>query len=86
MLRAISKSGPKLLGKIRAKPVYRAPGAVLEERLFRPDGHRGRVLTIDANSPTFTSDLTLMFEKNVARARRRHKRKAKSPGRVGQGD
>jgi hypothetical protein len=56
---------------------------VLEEWPFCTDGHRGRVLTLDANSATFTSDLTLMFEKNVARARREHKRKADSAGRAG---
>ncbi len=49
--------------KLRAKDVQ---GTVSEERLFRRDGHLGRVLTLDANSATFTSDLTLMFEKNVA--------------------
>ena len=47
-------------------PSQPAPRTVLAARLFRPDGRSGRVLTIDANSPTFTSDLTLLFEKNVA--------------------
>jgi len=59
-------------------------GTVSEERLFSPDGHRRRVLTLDANSATFASDLTLMFEKNVARARREHKKKSGSAGRAGQ--
>jgi hypothetical protein len=58
----------------------------MEQRLFRPEGRLGRVLTIDANSPTFTSDLTLMFEKNVAKARREHKRKVASAGHVGRGN
>jgi hypothetical protein len=48
---------------------------ILEESLVRSDGKRARVLTLDANSATFTTDLTLMFEKNVARARREHKKK-----------
>ena len=57
-----------------------ARSSVLEEKLFRPDGHRGRVLTLDANSPTFATDLTLVFEKNVARARREHKKKSHRAG------
>jgi hypothetical protein len=90
------KFGQKKLDKKRAK-AHRAaaaaskrmqkkdvPGTVSEERLFLPDGHRRRVLTLDANSATFTSDLTLMFEKNVARARREHRKKSGSPGRAGQ--
>ena len=59
-------------------------GTVSEERLFRPDGHRVRVLTLDANSATFASDLTSMFEKNVERARREHKKKSGLAGRAGQ--
>jgi hypothetical protein len=66
--------------------MHELPGPVMEQRLFRPDGRLGRVLTIDANSPTFTSDLTLMFEKNVAKARREHKRKVASAGHVGRGN
>jgi hypothetical protein len=58
--------------KMRAKDVQ---GTVSEERLFRPDGHLRRVLTLDANSATFANDLTLIFEKNVARVRREHKKK-----------
>jgi hypothetical protein len=60
-------------------------GTVLEERLFRPDGHSERVLTLDANSATFASDLTLVFEKNVARARREHKKMLSAGGRADQG-
>lgn len=55
---------------------------VLEERLFRSDGRRERVLTLDANSSTFTNDLTLLFEKNVAKARREHKKKSMSVSRA----
>jgi hypothetical protein len=61
-----------------------AGGTLSEERLFQPDGRRGRVLTLDANSATFASDLTLMFEKNVARARREHKKKSGRADRAGQ--
>jgi len=61
-----------------------AQGTVSVERLFRPDGQRDRVLTLDANSATFTRDLTLVFEKNVAKARRQHKKKFGSYDRAGQ--
>jgi hypothetical protein len=74
----VAKTGAK---KMRTKG---ARGSVSEERLFRPDGHRGRVLTLDANSANFASDLTLMFEKNVARVRREHKKKSGSTDRAGQ--
>jgi hypothetical protein len=85
----VDKSGSKKPVKKRAKlpPTVRAAhkvaDTVREVRPLRPGGRRGRVLTLDANSATFTSDLTLMFEKNVARARREHKRKADSAGRGG---
>ena len=68
----------------KGKPKKGVQGTVFKERVFLPDGHRGRVLALDANSATFTSDLTLMFEKNVARARREHKKKG-AAGRAGQG-
>jgi hypothetical protein len=56
--------------------------SVSEECLFRPDGQRERILTLDANSATFATDLTLVFEKNVARARSEHKKKFGSADRV----
>jgi len=65
------------------KKLEKSRGTVSEERLFRPDGNRERILTLDANSATFTTDLTLMFEKNVARARREHKKKIGSVDRAG---
>jgi hypothetical protein len=94
--RVVNQSGQKKLKKRRAE-AHRAAeptlkesrtkgvrGTVSEERLFRPDGHRGRVLTLDANSATFASDLTLMFEKNVERVRREHRKKSGSAGRARQ--
>jgi hypothetical protein len=94
--RVVNKSRRKKLEKKRAEARRAAKstpkdnrtkgvqGTVSEERLFRPDGHRGRVLTLDANSATFASDLTLMFEKNVERVRREHKKKSGLAGRAGQ--
>src|SRR5258708_32990139 len=75
------RSAKTALKQMRTKG---ARGTVSEERLFLPDGHRGRVLTLDANSATFASDLTLMFEKNVARVRREHKKKSSRADRAGQ--
>jgi hypothetical protein len=94
--RIVDKSEQRKLHKKRAKVRQAANtarkdvrtksvrGTISEERLFQPDGHRGRVLTVDANSATFASDLTLMFEKNVERARREHKKKSGSTARAGQ--
>jgi len=48
--------------------------SVREKRLYRSDGTIARVLSLDANSPTFDDDLTYVFERNVARARRENKK------------
>ena len=48
--------------------------SVREKRLHRADGTIARVLSIDANSPTFDDDLTYIFERNVAKARRENKK------------
>jgi hypothetical protein len=44
------------------------------KKLRRSDGTIARVLSLDANSPTFDDDLTYVFERNVARARRENKK------------
>jgi hypothetical protein len=49
-------------------------GSVREKRLRNTDGKLVRVLSIDANSKTFDSDLELLFKRNVARARRENKK------------
>lgn len=49
-------------------------GSVREKRLVNGQGKTVRVLSLDANSATFIDDLTLVFEKNVAKARRENKR------------
>lgn len=51
-----------------------AVGSVREKRLRNAEGKLVRVLSIDANSATFDSDLELLFKRNVARARRENKR------------
>ncbi|MFN3349773.1 hypothetical protein [Pseudorhodoplanes sp.] len=52
----------------------RKTGSVREKRLVNSRGKTVRVLSLDANSATFIDDLTLVFEKNVAKARRENKR------------
>ena len=44
--------------------------SVVKKTLHRADGKRVQILSIDANSPTFGSDLGLVFRKNVAKAKR----------------
>lgn len=48
--------------------------SVREKRMRTADGKSVRVLSLDANSATFIDDLTTVFEKNVARARRENRR------------
>ncbi len=50
-----------------------AKGSVREKRVRDSDGKSVRVLSVDANSPTFIDDLTLLFQKNVARLRRKNR-------------
>jgi hypothetical protein len=48
--------------------------SVREKTLRDSEGRAVRVLTIDANSPTFSDDLTVVFRRNVAKARRENKK------------
>ncbi len=52
----------------------KSAGSVREKRLRDAGGNLVRVLSIDANSETFGSDLELLFKRNVARARRENKK------------
>jgi hypothetical protein len=49
-------------------------GSVREKRLRNSQGELVRVLSLDANSATFIDDLTTVFQRNVARARRENQR------------
>ena len=49
-------------------------GSVRSKRLRTSAGKLVRVLALDANSTTFIDDLTTVFEKNVAKARRDNRR------------
>lgn len=54
-------------------------GSVREKRLRNSKGKVVRVLSLDANSPTFIDDLTTVFKRNVRRARQENKRLFGSP-------
>ena len=56
--------------------------SLAEKRVIGPDGQPTKIWTIDANSSSFSTDLRLMFEKNVAKARRENMEKFGSPDRV----
>ena len=45
----------------------------------RPDGVIVRVVPIDPQSPTFEDELTEVFQRNIARARRENKKLFGSP-------
>lgn len=56
------------------KPKAGAKSATVTEKRVRDDAGKFRtVRTLDAHSKTFTSDLTYVFERNVAKARRENK-------------
>jgi hypothetical protein len=71
----------KLNGKAGAA---HARSSVVSKSVHKPSGERVRILSIDANSPTFGKDLSIIFERNVAKARRANKKKFGSPDRVSQ--
>jgi hypothetical protein len=62
----------------KAGPSRRA-STVREKRMRTTDGKFVKVLSLDANSGTFIDDLTTVFEKNVAKARRENQRLFGSP-------
>lgn len=47
--------------------------SVREKRMRSGEGKLVRVLSLDANSATFIEDLTTVFKRNVAKARRENK-------------
>jgi hypothetical protein len=58
--------------------------SVVSKSVHKPSGERTKILSVDANSPTFGNDLSIIFERNVARARRANKKKFGSADRVTQ--
>lgn len=71
-----------LVRKLNGKPSKRGRNSVVSKSVHKPSGERVRILSIDANSPTFGNDLSAVFERNVAKARRANKKKFGSPDRV----
>ncbi|HWA89657.1 MAG TPA: hypothetical protein VG889_06445 [Rhizomicrobium sp.] len=49
---------------------FRGDAAVPKKRVKQPDGKMISIHSIDADSPTFDWELSTVFAKNVARARR----------------
>lgn len=66
------------LKRSKARPAKKA-GSVHEKRMRNSAGKVVRVLSLDANSATFIDDLTTVFRKNVAKARRENKQLFGSP-------
>ena len=62
-----------------AKPRRRGKTPVREQRMRRSDGQVVRVVAIDPSSPTFDDDLTHLFQRNIAKARRENKKLFGSP-------
>ena len=73
--------GKKLSAKNGARHTR---SSVVSKSVHKPNGERTKILSIDANSPTFGNDLSIIFERNVAKARRANKKKFGSPDRVAQ--
>jgi hypothetical protein len=71
----------KLNGKTGARHTR---SSVVSKTVHKPSGERIKILSVDANSPTFGNDLSIIFERNVAKARRANKKKFGSPDRVAQ--
>ena len=65
---------PTKIVTTKLRPAKTAKHSVREKRVRKPNGEYVVVHKLDANSSTFTDDLTYVFEKNVARARRQNKK------------
>ena len=65
------------LSRTRARNGRSVPA--FEQRMRRPDGQIVRVVPIDPQSPTFDDDLTQIFQRNIAKARRENKKLFGSP-------
>jgi hypothetical protein len=71
----------KVIIKNLAKSVLKR-SRIAEKRVVNPDGKVVRIPTIDSNSPHFSSELRLLFQRNVAKARRENKKRFGSADRV----
>jgi hypothetical protein len=59
--------------KLYPKGAAKKAGSVRAKRMRNSDGKLVRVLSLDANSATFIDDLTTVFQRNVAKARRENR-------------
>jgi hypothetical protein len=57
-----------------ATPPRRITRSVQKKRVRDADGRTRQVMLLDLNSATFDDDLTYVFERNVAKARRQNKK------------
>ena len=73
-----------VIKKLSAKNGVNGRSSVVSKSIHKPNGQRVRILSVDANSPTFGTDLSVIFERNVAKARRDNKKKFGSADRVSQ--
>lgn len=62
------------IAQIKKPKTRRRKSSVREKILRDSEGRSIRVLSLDANSATFSDDLALVFRRNVAKARRENKR------------
>lgn len=62
------------VAEIKTPKQRRRKSSVREKILRDSEGRAIRVLSLDANSATFSDDLTLVFRRNVAKARRENKK------------
>jgi hypothetical protein len=68
-----------MLGSIWLQPLRtqargaKKTGSVRAKRMRNAEGKFVRVLSLDANSATFIDDLTTIFQRNVAKARRENR-------------
>lgn len=73
-----------IVRKLGKKGGRHTRSSVVSKSIHKPSGERTKILSVDANSPTFGNDLSIIFERNVAKARRANKKKFGSPDRVAQ--
>jgi hypothetical protein len=63
-----------IVKKLNNKKLRLRDTNVRESWRYNSEGRRVRVLCADVNSPTFDDDLTYVFQRNIARARRENKK------------
>lgn len=62
------------LDELKNLPYGRASNRRISSKVvIAPDGSKVTVTTVDADSPTFSQDMTTAFRRNVARARRENR-------------